>query len=180
MFLNSTGRRIAPEAAWAWDFLSQRRWSKHMEDRSRSRVPPAEAPDSHFLFPPRRTPDGLSNLFGVAPGVIIERKFRQKRSTMKPSMTFLFGTLLLAAAVANAQTSGKPAVQSHLAAARDAAYEPGNDLTVLYDTVCAPALSPGGPKEPNIQAVAESRAPQSASRAEWRTEPGKAFDNLYY
>src|SRR5438477_6055425 len=68
MFLNSTGRRITPEAAWAWDFLSQRRWSKHMEDRSRSRVPPAEAPDSHFLSPPRRTPDGLSNLFGVAPG----------------------------------------------------------------------------------------------------------------
>ena len=99
---------------------------------------------------------------------------------MKPSMTFLFGTLLLAAAVANAQTSGKPAVQSHLAAARDAAYEPGNDLTVLYDTVCAPALSPGGPKEPNIQAVAESRAPQTGPRAEWHTEPGKVFDNLYY
>src|SRR5213595_1689558 len=79
----------------------------------------------------------------------------------------------------NAQAT-KASVQSHLAAARDAAYEPGNDLTVLYDTVCAPALSAGGPKEPNIQAVAESRAPQSGSRAEWRTEPGKAFDNLYY
>src|SRR5438034_10696149 len=80
----------------------------------------------------------------------------------------------------NAQTKGKSAVQSHLAAAKGAAYEPGNDLTVLYDTVCAPALSPSGPKEPNIQAVAESRAPQSGPRAEWHTEPGKALDNLYY
>ena len=86
---------------------------------------------------------------------------------MKPNVTFLFCTLLLAAAAANAQTSGKSAVQSHVAAARDAAYEPGNDLTVLYDTVCAPALSAGGPKEPNIQTVAESRAPQSGPRAEW-------------
>ncbi len=99
---------------------------------------------------------------------------------MKLNVTFLFCSLLLAAAAANAQTSGKSAVQSHLAAARDAAYEPGNDLTVLYDTVCAPALSAGGPREPNIQAVAESRAPQSGPRAEWRTEPGKAFNNLYY
>src|SRR5207244_5062258 len=135
-----------------------------------------------LIFSPRRVEllTAYQTCLVLHRGVIIERKFRQKRSTMKPSMTFLFGTLLLAAAVANAQTSGKPAVQSHLAAARDAAYEPGNDLTVLYDTVCAPALSPGGPKEPNIQAVAESRAPQTGPRAEWHTEPGKVFDNLYY
>ncbi len=81
---------------------------------------------------------------------------------------------------ANAQTSGKAGVQSHLAAAKAAAYEPGNDLTVLYDAVCAPALSDGGPKEPNIQAVPETRAPQVGPRSEWHTEPGKAFDNLYY
>src|SRR5438034_5917252 len=80
----------------------------------------------------------------------------------------------------NAQTKGKASVQSHLAAAKAAAYEPGNDLTVLYDAVCAPALSDGGPKEPNIQAVPETRAPQAGPRSEWHTEPGKAFDNLYY
>ena len=78
----------------------------------------------------------------------------------------------------NAQATGKASVQSHLAAAKNAAYEPGNDLTVLYDTVCAPASA--GPKEPNIQALAESRPPQSGPRSEWRTEPGKVFDNLYY
>ena len=81
---------------------------------------------------------------------------------------------------ANAQASGKAAVQSHLAAAKAAAYEPGNDLTTLYDTVCAPALSDRGPREPDIQALAESRAPQTGPRSEWHTEPGKAFDNLYY
>jgi metallo-beta-lactamase class B len=81
---------------------------------------------------------------------------------------------------ANAQTSGNAAAQSHIAAAKAAAYEPGNDLTTLYDAVCAPALDPKGPKEGNIEAKAESRPPTSGPRAEWRSEPGKAFDNLYY
>src|SRR5437762_2840315 len=81
---------------------------------------------------------------------------------------------------ANAQASTKASVQSHIAAAKNAAYEPGNDLTVLYDTVCAPASSGSGPKEPNIQAVPETRPPEKGPRAEWKTEPGKAFDNLYY
>jgi len=82
---------------------------------------------------------------------------------------------------ANAQTSSKNALQSHLAAAKDAAYEPGNDLTVLYDTVCEPALSDRGPREPNIQAAPESLATRKVPpRSEWYTEPGKAFDNLYY
>src|SRR5439155_5928166 len=81
---------------------------------------------------------------------------------------------------ANAQASTKASVQSHIAAAKNAAYEPVNDLTVLYDTVCAQASSGSGPKEPNIQAVPETRPPEKGPRAEWRTEPGKAFDNLYY
>ncbi len=81
---------------------------------------------------------------------------------------------------ANAQTLGKT-VQGHLAAAKDAAYEPGNDLTVLYDTVCADALDPRGPQEPNIQAAPASLATRKIPpRPEWYTEPGKAFDNLYY
>src|SRR5438046_10446356 len=80
----------------------------------------------------------------------------------------------------NAQATGKASVQSHLAAAKNAAYEPGNDLTVLYDTVCAPASSADGPKEPNIQALAESRPPQSGPRPEWRTDPGTRLDKLYY
>ncbi|PYS26665.1 MAG: MBL fold metallo-hydrolase [Acidobacteria bacterium] len=101
----------------------------------------------------------------------------------KRYMASLFCALFFLAWIAidaNAQASGKAAVQSHLAAAKAAAYEPGNDLTTLYDTVCAPALSDRGPREPDIQALAESRAPQTGPRSEWHTEPGKAFDNLYY
>src|SRR2546428_1256448 len=96
------------------------------------------------------------------------------------SLVCAFVFLAWIAIDANAQASGKAAVQSHLAAAKAAAYEPGNDLTTLYDTVCAPALSDRGPREPDIQALAESRAPQTGPRSEWHTEPGKAFDNLFY
>src|SRR6266446_86757 len=101
----------------------------------------------------------------------------------KRYMASLFCALFFLAWIAidaNAQASGKAAVQSHLAAAKAAAYEPGNDLTTLYDTVCAPALSDRGPREPDIQALAESRAPQTGPRSDWHTAPGKAFDNLYY
>jgi metallo-beta-lactamase class B len=103
---------------------------------------------------------------------------------MKRYLAALFCTVLFLttslAIDANAQTSGNAAAQSHIAAAKAAAYEPGNDLTTLYDAVCAPALDPKGPKEGNIEAKAESRPPTSGPRAEWRSEPGKAFDNLYY
>ena len=92
--------------------------------------------------------------------------------------------LLLASWIAtegNAQTRGKTAAQSHIAAAKAAAYEPGNDLTVLYDTVCEPALADRGPVEPNVQAAPESLANRKVPpRAEWYTPPTKAFDNLYY
>jgi metallo-beta-lactamase class B len=80
---------------------------------------------------------------------------------------------------ANAQGSGT--ARSHLAAAKDAAYEVGHDLTFLYDTVCQDALDPAGPKEPNIQAAPASLATRKVPpRDEWYTEPGKIFDNLYY
>ena len=88
---------------------------------------------------------------------------------MKRYLGVLFCTVLFLTASmvvdANAQTSGNAAAQSHIAAAKAAAYEPGNDLTVLYDAVCAPALDPKGPKEPNIQAKAESRPPTTGPRA---------------
>src|SRR2546428_9429181 len=80
----------------------------------------------------------------------------RKEKFMKRYLARVFCTVLFLAnwiaMNANAQTSSKNALQSHLAAAKDAAYEPGNDLTVLYDTVCEPALSDRGPREPNIQA----------------------------
>jgi metallo-beta-lactamase class B len=86
--------------------------------------------------------------------------------------------------MANAQTPGKAGaktpLQVHLAAAKAAAYRPGNDLSVLYDTVCEPALSAKGPAEPNVQAGAGPGAAKVPPRSEWYTEPGKVFDNLYY
>ena len=73
---------------------------------------------------------------------------------MNRFLTFLFCTVFLLASgisnVANAQGS-KAAAQPHLAAAKAAAYEQGNDLTVLYDTVCAPALSDRVPVERDQQ-----------------------------
>src|SRR5262245_12600329 len=102
---------------------------------------------------------------------------------MKHYLASLFCIVLLLTTMvvvdATAQTISA-AVQSHIAAAKAAAYEPGHDLTQLYDTVCAPAMDPKGPKEPNIEAKPDPRQPTTGERALWRTEPGKAFDNLYY
>ncbi len=81
---------------------------------------------------------------------------------------------------ANAQGQSRAAAERHIAAARAAAYEPGHDLTVLYDTVCEDALSERGPVERGLQ-VAESLANRKIPpRSEWFTEPAKIFDNLYY
>ena len=89
--------------------------------------------------------------------------------------------LTLGIAAANAQNSEKsPAVLAHVNAAKAVAYSPGNDLTTLFDTVCEPALDPKGPKEPNYMEKANPAPPTKGPRAEWKTEPGKAFDNLYY
>ena len=64
----------------------------------------------------------------------------------------LFFTLAIAIEANAAENSAdSPAVQRHIAAAKAVAYEPGNDLTTLFDAVCAPALDPKGPKEPNVQ-----------------------------
>src|SRR5438132_5495819 len=79
------------------------------------------------------------------------------------------------AADANAQDAMK-AAQTHAAAAKALAYEPGQDLTSVYDTLCRPALSAKGPIEPDLQ-VAPSLADRKVpSRSQWYTEPVKAFD----
>src|SRR5450631_748611 len=72
------------------------------------------------------------------------------------------------------------AAQPHLDKAKAAAWKPGdglNDLTHLYEVVCASALSPKGPR-----ADAEPGAPEqhrTPPRSEWYQEPAKVFDNLY-
>jgi len=82
---------------------------------------------------------------------------------------------------ANAQTPKlNPAVQAHIDVAKAAAYQPGNDLTVLYDTVCEPALSAKGPVAPNVQGGPGANAGRVPPRSEWYTEPAKVFDNAYW
>src|SRR5437867_494120 len=101
---------------------------------------------------------------------------------MKRHSAFLFCIALSMntgiALEANAQDL--KAAQNHAAAAKALAYEPGQDLTSVYDTLCRPALSPKGPVEPELQvapSLAERKVPP---RSQWYTEPVQAFDNLYY
>jgi metallo-beta-lactamase class B len=79
-----------------------------------------------------------------------------------------------------AQNSSRSAAQAHIAAAKDLAYEPGNDLTDVYDTLCAPALSERGPREPAPQVAPPLAQRKVPPRSEWYTEPKRVFDNLYY
>jgi metallo-beta-lactamase class B len=70
--------------------------------------------------------------------------------------------------------------QAHIAKARAAAYEPGHDFTVVFDTLCAPALSERGPVVPGPQVAPTVAARRVPARSEWYAAPAKVFDNLYY
>jgi metallo-beta-lactamase class B len=92
----------------------------------------------------------------------------------------LFPVIAWTTVQANAQDAPLKAAQSHAATAKALAYEPGQDLTEVYDGLCRPALSPKGPVEPALQvspSLADRKVPP---RSQWYTEPVQAFDNLYY
>ena len=115
---------------------------------------------------------------------------------MKRYVEALFcGVLLLASAISNmasAQTGSIAAAQPHVNKAWAAAYEPGHDLTFLYEILCRAAVSERGPVEP----LPEDSTPPSL--AEWQAtspeerritlagvgslyaEPTQVFDNLYF
>src|SRR5262249_45610862 len=77
---------------------------------------------------------------------------------------------------ANAQATN---AQAHVAAAKAAAYEPGQDLTNLYE-MCA-EQGPGRPAPaPAAAAAAAPRRVAPLPREQWYTEPARVFDNLYY
>jgi metallo-beta-lactamase class B len=85
--------------------------------------------------------------------------------------------------VAHAQGS-RAAAQVHIDRARAAAYRPGHTLMALFENVCAQALSPQGPAEPDPTGQGQ-RAPTLANRripprSDWYSEPAKVFDNLYW
>jgi len=94
---------------------------------------------------------------------------------------------LLAAGIVNVAHAQGPNAQAqkHIAIAKAAASRPGHDLTVLYETVCQPALSAKGPVE---EAPAKDLAPGSTplasvkvpERSQWYSPPAKVFDNLYW
>jgi len=93
--------------------------------------------------------------------------------------------LLLGIAIPNAAYAqgSMAAAQPHLDKAKVAAWRPAdglNDLTHLYEVVCAPALSPKGPGEPPDQAPPPLSERKVPARADWYQEPAKVFDNLYW
>ena len=71
--------------------------------------------------------------------------------------------------------------QAHVAAARAAAYEPGQDFTDIFGLCAeprprAPVAPPAAERPVSGAAPAAARTP----RSEWVMEPVKVFDNLYY
>jgi metallo-beta-lactamase class B len=101
---------------------------------------------------------------------------------MKRLFAALFCTMLLSGWIgdANAQKSGRGAADAHITKARTVAYEPGQDLIDVYETLCEPALSEKGPVPPPAQVAPSLAARTVPPRSEWYTEPVKAFDNLYW
>lgn len=86
---------------------------------------------------------------------------------------------------ANAQGGGsKAAAQVHIDKAKAAAYRLGSDLTQLYETVCAAAMSDRGPVEPKPTDGGQTAEPFNTRkippRSEWYSQPAKVFDNLYW
>ena len=96
---------------------------------------------------------------------------------MKRLLVPAFCCLLLAALApkANAQAANP---EAHVAIAKAAAYEPGQDLTNLFG-MCDP------PPPVVRQRRSRPRRPPlheglRLPRDQWYTEPAKVFDNLYY
>src|SRR5687768_15506131 len=85
--------------------------------------------------------------------------------------------------VAHAQ-GPNAAARVHIDRARAAAYRPGHSLMMLYENVCADAISPEGPVEPRSTDGGQTAPPLAARRApprtDWYSEPAKVFDNLYW
>src|SRR5712692_8991817 len=77
---------------------------------------------------------------------------------------------------ANAQAAD---ARTHVAAAKAAAYEPGQDFTLIYELCAEP--KPGAlDAQPATAPTAAAATPKIPPRSEWYTDPVKVFDNLYY
>ena len=89
-------------------------------------------------------------------------------------------SLLVAAMTTGTVYAQGPEAKAHILAARAAAYRPGQDFTVVFDTLCAPALSERGPVVPGLQVAAPLATRRGPPRTDWFMEPAKVFDNLYF
>src|SRR5437870_5137041 len=103
---------------------------------------------------------------------------------MKRNFAAVFSLLIMlgwSVIAANAQNAaGSP--ESHVAAAKAAAYKPGQDFTWVFDQNCKePTPRPAQPRaaQPAAQPQAAA-APKIPPKSEWFQEPSKVFDNLYY
>ena len=88
------------------------------------------------------------------------------------------GILLIAewsAPKASAQSANAAA---HVAAAKAAAYEPGQDFTDMFG-LCAEPRPRAVPAQPPAEG-ANPRVPATLPRSQWYMEPAKVFDNVYY
>ena len=86
------------------------------------------------------------------------------------------GVLLLAgwsATEANAQAAR---AQAHVAAARAAAYEPGQDFTAIFSLCAEPDPNPPAA----APAPAAAATPTIPPRSQWYMEPQKVFDNVFH
>jgi metallo-beta-lactamase class B len=77
--------------------------------------------------------------------------------------------------------------ESHVAAAKALAYEPGHDFSGAFEAICVPprpAAQRGGGGERGGAAGGRGAGPAAERRipprAQWYAEPAKIFDNLYY
>src|SRR5262245_54762918 len=85
------------------------------------------------------------------------------------------GVLLLAGWTATDANAQADRAQAHVAGARAAAYEPGQDFTAIFGLCAAPNLN--APPAPPDESVPPPTIPP---RSQWYREPQKVFDNVYH
>src|SRR5215510_3350870 len=88
------------------------------------------------------------------------------------------GVLLLAESNVPTATAQSANAAAHVAAAKAAAYEPGQDFTDMFG-LCAEPKPRAVPASTPAEAPA-ARVPAALPRSQWYMEPAKVFDNLYY
>jgi metallo-beta-lactamase class B len=99
---------------------------------------------------------------------------------MKGYLVPTFCTVLLLSGLNASEAMGQAATaEAHVAAARAAAYAPGQDFTWIFDGLCAEP----SPPRPAPAARPANPTPTERTippRADWYESPVQLFDNLYY